>query len=407
MLIIALLAWAVSPDPSSAQGSGSDWETDSDYTGTNGATGAARQVPLPALQPGQHPRIDSVEAGLWMQVDRMEQSLRRSGRIVTDPGLNHYVRGIVCRLAPEHCADIRVYIVQTPNFNASMAANGMMQIWTGLLLRCQNEAQFAYILGHELGHYLRRHSLQRWRNVRNTADAAIFFSMLTAAAGFGFVGDLGQLIALGSIFAYSRDQEREADQIGFDRMRAAGYDPREAAKTWQGLLEERKQEGDSPSFGFFSTHPATDQRVSTLAAKAAALDPAATQMIAAERFNAATAPFRATWLREDIGQRWFARSEVVLQRLIDGGTEPGQIRFFQGEIYRLRQNEGDEDRAVSAYLDAIKLGTGPPETHRSLGLVYWSGAKIDAAKTSFLRYLAAKPGADDREIVEQYINEIE
>jgi len=50
-----------------------------------------------------------------------------------------------------------------------MAPNGMMQVATGLLLRTANEAQLAYVLGHELGHYRRRHSMQRWSDFQAKA----------------------------------------------------------------------------------------------------------------------------------------------------------------------------------------------------------------------------------------------
>ena len=153
------------------------------------------------LKPGERPALDSDEAGLWMAVTRVETSLKTSGHVVTDPALNTYVQGVVCRLAGPHCDDIRVYIVQTPHFNATMAPNGMLQVWTGLLLRADNEAQLAYVLGHEIGHYQRRHTLQAFRDVRAKANATLFFAALTAAAGVGYVGSLVQLAVLSSVFA--------------------------------------------------------------------------------------------------------------------------------------------------------------------------------------------------------------
>ncbi len=140
------------------------------------------------IRPSQRPGVSSDEAGLWMYMDRIESRLKTSGRLVTDPALNAYVRQIVCRLDPVHCADIRIYIVDTPHFNASMAPNGCMQVWTGLMIRAENEAQLAYVLGHEMAHYLRRHTLQQWRTVRDTSSALAFFSLAAAAAGVAHRG---------------------------------------------------------------------------------------------------------------------------------------------------------------------------------------------------------------------------
>ena len=104
------------------------------------------------IQPGERPALASDEAGLWMYMEDMERRLATSGRVINDPALNDYIRDVLCRLAPAYCSDIRFYVVRTPHFNASMAPNGFMQIWSGLILRAQNEAQLAYILGHELAH---------------------------------------------------------------------------------------------------------------------------------------------------------------------------------------------------------------------------------------------------------------
>ena len=92
-------------------------------------------TPWSAPQRFARPLDDSDEGGLWGLMDREEAKLKRSAFLVRDPALNEYVSGIACRLAGDHCPDMRVYLVRTPVFNASMAPNGMMQVWSGLLLR--------------------------------------------------------------------------------------------------------------------------------------------------------------------------------------------------------------------------------------------------------------------------------
>lgn len=356
---------------------------------------------LPDLKPGERPQPGSDEAGLWMQFDRIEEQLRASGRVVDTPALNAYLRGIVCRLAPGHCAHIRIYVVQTPHFNATMAPNGKMEVWTGLLLRASNEAQLAYVLGHELGHYLKRHSVQRMLDVKNKGNALAFFSLLAAGAGVGFVGDLAQLAALYSVYAYSRDQEREADQVGFELMAAAGYAPGEAARIWQGLEEERaKEDEDSPSL-FFSTHPTTEERIETLKKRAQEIgvDGGSTE---AARYAEHLRPYRAGWLREDLRLRRFGASEVLLDRLGRDGPS-AELRYFQGELYRQRRQPGDDDRAIAAYRAALALGGAPPEAWRGLGLALWAKQDMAGARAAFRDYLAARPDADDRAMVESYI----
>src|SRR6185436_15359250 len=136
------------------------------------------------------PLDDSEEGGLWALMDREEARLKR----------------IACRLAGDHCPDMRVYLVRTPVFNASMAPNGMMQVWSGLLLRTSNEAQLAAVLGHEIGHYMARHTLERLRDVKQRAAFGQFLGIAFAAARIGSVGSLAQLGVMASLFSYGRDQ---------------------------------------------------------------------------------------------------------------------------------------------------------------------------------------------------------
>ena len=70
-----------------------------------------------------------------------------------------------------------------------MAPNGMMVVWTGLLLRAQNEAQLAAVIGHEAGHYIKRHSLKTWLDAKARTDLMAFLSIGLAVGGVPGGGD--------------------------------------------------------------------------------------------------------------------------------------------------------------------------------------------------------------------------
>ena len=129
------------------------------------------------------PDPSSDEGGLWAYMDRQEQQLKRSSFLIRDPALNKYVSDIACRLAGEHCPEMRVYLVRTPYFNASMAPNGMMQVWSGLLVRMQNEAQLSAVLGHEIGHYLQRHSVEGLRDAKSRSSFAQILGIALGVVG--------------------------------------------------------------------------------------------------------------------------------------------------------------------------------------------------------------------------------
>lgn len=367
-------------------------------------TGCVASGNVQDIQPGERPDLETDEAGLWMKMDRAEADMRSSGKVVRDPRLQAYLEGIVCDLAPDYCQDIRVYLVRNPGFNASMSPNGAMVVWTGLLLRCENEAQLAFVLGHELAHYIQRHSLKRWRDLRATTSGMAFFQFATAITGFGLVGDLATLGALGGVMAFSRDHEREADRIGLRLAQGAGYSGAEAAKIWDYLQREKDAADDGDGFIFFASHPPSDERRDTLAELATAT--AGKGRRGAEAFRRLTAGHRLAWLRDELRLRDYARMEVLTAHLLESGDAPGAVHFLRGELHRLRGEEGDDGKAVAAYYAALKTRQAPAETYRSLGLVLWSMEKPREAQSAFRHYLRRRPKADDRAMVEDYINQL-
>lgn len=358
--------------------------------------------------PGYRPPLESDEAGLWMRMDELEERLKTSGLLMRDPALNTYLRGIVCRLAGPRCNDIRLYLVRIPEFNASMAPNGVLQIWTGSLLRAENEAQLAYVLGHELGHYLRRHSLQMWRDMRQKSSLFAYFSLLGLVVGIpGYAQDLAQLATIGSLFKFSRDSEREADAIGFELITAVGYDPREAGKLWRALIKERDAAKEPTPWVFFSTHPPTEERIETLNRLAEAIvESQGPKTVGKEPYLIAVGPWRARLLRDELQQRQFARTQVVLDRLLESGTRLGEIYYFQGELYRLRGEKEDRTRAKAAYQRALEYPDVPAEAYRALGLLALKSNEKKQARVFLQRYLELKPQAEDRAMIGTYIEQI-
>ena len=361
---------------------------------------------LADLSPGARPATDTDEAGWWMVMDRTEREVATAGNLVTDDALNAYVSAVACRVAGDHCNDLRVYLINRPAFNATMAPNGMMSVWTGLLLRVRSEAQLATVLGHEFGHYLRRHTLQRMRDVIAMTNGLIFFQIAVGVAGAAPVGDIAALGVLGSIQSYSRDHEREADGYGLLFLYQAGYDVREAAKVWQHLLDERDADPDreQPSI-FFSSHPPSDERQKVLAELGAALHQhGAMTDTGRDRFLAATLPYRHAWLRDELNLRQFESTDVLLDGLLDGDPNPAELYFFKGELRRLRNGDGDNAAAIEFYDRALSAaGNAPPDLHRSRGIVLLRTGDRAAAAEALRAYLTAVPDAPDRLIIEQMI----
>ena len=343
------------------------------------------------------PDLTSDEGGLWSMMDREERQLRRSPFVVRDPQLASYVQDIACRLAGDHCPDVRVHIVRTPMFNANMAPNGMMQIWTGLLLRMENEAQLAAVIGHEIGHYVERHSIERLRDVK----ARTAFGQFLGA--FGLVGAIAQIGILAGAFAYNRDHERAADVISLTLMRKAGYDTAEASRVWTNLIKETSaRAGGDPHNPLFATHPAPAERQETLAKMAEAERGGATNE---EAWRERMKPHLREWLLDEIRRGQHEESIALMSRLIARVPSSADYVYARGEIHRLRAKESDLDAALSDFESAVRIGGEPAETHRGLGLIHRARKQAPQSKAGFERYLELAPNAPDAAMIRSYLEE--
>lgn len=355
---------------------------------------------------GQRPSIESVEGGLWAESDKAEQKAKQSGERNRAPELNAYVSGIVCDLAGDHCPEVRVYVMDRPYFNASMAPNGYMEVWSGLMLRAENEAQLSFVLGHELGHYLEEHSIEQWRVIKARANAAMFFSVITAVAGVGFVGDIVYLGTLASIFGYSREAETEADRMGFDAATSRGYDPASGAALWRNLIAENAK-SDFPKTrermargSLFSTHPLSADRVALLDALAKDKPAGKTE---AERYRAMIRPHLAAWLRDDLRRRDYGQSLHLIDHLMAPGADLGVLRYYRGEAFRMRRGEGDLARARAEYDLAIAYPDAPAAAWREIGDSALRAGDRAGARAALVTYLERAPTASDKALVETRI----
>ncbi|HUN46717.1 MAG TPA: M48 family metallopeptidase [Stellaceae bacterium] len=345
---------------------------------------------------GYRPALSSEEGGLWQAMDKAEAESRTSHFRIRNAELDAYVKEVVCRLAAEQCADVRVYVMRVPYFNAQAAPNGMIQVWSGMLLRTQNEAQFAAVLGHELGHYLQRHSLQRLRDLRDKASAAAWLG-----ASFGLAGGIAGLAVVSGVPGFSRDQEREADRIGFELMVKAGYRPSEVPRVWQNVIAERDSDPEHRERDvFFKSHPDPEEREATLRRLADAAGPGGETYV--ERYQGQLRSLRGSFLEDEIKLRQYPRTLIVLQEIVAAVGEDGEIAYYTGEVYRLRDGAGDDKKAREAYERAIAFGTYPPELHRSLGLMQMRAGESEAHQ-SFAKYLQLRPEASDRAMIQSYM----
>ena len=363
---------------------------------------------IASTRPDERPAAGTDEAELWYAMERIERELQVSPLLVRDPELNAYVRGVLCKVTGDYCRDLRLYIVDVPWFNASMAPNGVMIVWSGSLLRIRDEAQLALVLGHEFGHYRERHTLQQWRKLKRSSAFLGTFGVLASGAGVGVAGMVANLAGLATMMKFTRDKEREADRIGFAQLVAQGYEPQAGVALWDGMLREEEARDYGKPIPVFSTHPQTRERRDDLKAAADAVA-APPHELGVERYRAATRPFLRHWLEGELTRRMFASSIQVITdlRATAPAADAGLYTFYLGEAHRRRGKPPDRVEAAKLYAQAVSQAGAPPEAWREHGLALRAAGNRPAAIAALRHYLQLSPQAEDLAFVTGYLTELE
>ena len=369
----------------------------------------------PLIGAGHRP-ADKDEQGLWQQYERVEEEIAGSNLLIKDPALTGYLGGIAERVGSPAARDLRVYLAHIPEFNAFMAPTGFMVVFSGLLLRMRDEAQLSGVIAHEAGHFLRRHQIRAWRDMKRKTAA---MNVLAVGAGVGgaaagvYAGDLVQLAQLGgilSLFAYGRELEAEADAMGLRQITEAGYDPRAMPEIWQQLIGETeasaamRRKRRRRGYSLLASHPAPEQRMSDLRASAQEIASPRSTERNRESYLAAIGAHRKTMLDDQVKLNDPGASLYIINNLAKDGWN-GLLRYYEGEVWRLRGRKGDNALAARSYAAAITLPDAPAEAWRAHGYGLLRDGRRDEGKAALGRYLAIAPNAPDAAMVRHMLGQ--
>lgn len=364
------------------------------------ATGASQAMPAQSAvlsSSAAYEPQDAVEKGLWLEMDEAERQIRASKFLIEDAELNAYVKAVLCRtVGADKCSSARIYLIRTPQFNAAMAPNGMMLVWSGLLLRARNEAELATVLGHEFAHFEAQHSLQSFRDIKAKSDAITWL-------GFVPGGLLAQIGLMGSVFRFNREMEKRADMAALDYLGASGYDPMAASQIWEqfrGEMEAAKAGNatvlSEESTSFFSSHPNSKDRMEYLRAAARRKAPSADN--GAERYRAAIGRWWPRLIDDQVKLNDFAATEYLLAGMARGEWS-ADLLYARAELYRARGKGGDVVSAERFYRQSVALDPGLAESWKGLGLVLLRQGKAMEGRRMLRRYLDLAPEASDRAMI--------
>ena len=173
-------------------------------------------------------------------------------------------------------SDFTVTLLNSPVNNAFAIPGGYIYVTRQLMALMNDEAELAGVLGHEVGHVAAQHSKKRQSAATRNSILGVLAGVLGGAIGDngGLLGGLGGLlqnnamkVAQLATLGFSRSQELEADQLGVQYLRKAGYDPLALSTVLASLanqtnLDARLSGGDARALPeWASTHPDPASRV--------------------------------------------------------------------------------------------------------------------------------------------------
>lgn len=330
--------------------------------------------------------------------------------------LEGYVGGIAQRLVavarPRPFA-YRVRIVKNGSINAFTFGGGLLYVHAGLLGRVDNEAQLAMVLAHEIAHVTERHVPRG----------------IEAAYGLQVIGQLGAKAtssarlpaeALQKAYDYSmnaavnghgRGLETEADEVGLEYMTRAGYDPREAPRTFGVLLKEYGDSSALKNF-FWENHPTNTARIerTTQLVKDKYADSTSgrSPVVDTDEFRQRTRSIVVALGIIDYNQRRLDGARAMFEKAARADAADPRPHYYLGKI-TLDTGTGREalDGAIAHLVSATAANPSYAPAYRELGLAYSRQGESAKAVDALTRYVTLAPNSDDAGQIQAAIRQLQ
>jgi len=155
-------------------------------------------------------------------------------------------------------------VVNTDVINAFALPGGFIYVNRGVINRASNEAELAGVLAHEIEHVVQRHSVKQMEQVQQANIGVGLACALTRVCANPATQAAIQVGGSAVFAKFSRADEVQADEGGFQNLVRAGINPNGMLTFFQKLLAEEQQSGGSNASAWFSDHPGTQDRIADI-----------------------------------------------------------------------------------------------------------------------------------------------
>ena len=226
--------------------------------------------------------------GNWYSTDweirvgkQYSMEIEKSAHLVTDPVIVEYVNRVGQNLVKNSDAKVpfTIKVIDSDEINAMALPGGFFYVNSGLIMNCDEEAELAGVMAHEISHVIAHHAARQQTKMNYAQIGSIPLIIMTQGTWTGYgIYEASQLAIPLTFLKFSRADEAEADFLGVQYMYKAGYDPQSFITLFEKLdaLEKHKPGTLAKAF---SDHPQTPDRIANSEDEIATILPAKPEYI--------------------------------------------------------------------------------------------------------------------------------
>lgn len=301
------------------------------------------------------------------------------------------------------------FYIQNTSVPNAFALPGYVAITRGLLSEMENEAQFAAVMGHEVGHVMARHTAQRISRMQLQQLGLVLGGVALQDVKGGdallAVGAMGSSLLL---LSYDRDQEIQSDRLGVKYMANLGYDPHEALSAHKVLERSvdnylsragKSRSEDTLISNLLSTHPRTEVRLSEIQEMINQLPPYSVKNDGKFKsgFQKKTKSLQEInriyhlydSAEQDYQKKNYNEAEKKLEQAIKLNSSQAPFHNLYGLIKLQKKNYAEADKAFGK---ALSLSPGYQPSIYGRALVHYYNGNYAQAIQGFNKSLDAFPG---------------
>ena len=207
--------------------------------------------------------------------------------LINDPEIVRYINVLgdsIAHVTSRRDLDWHFFVVNSSEVNAFAVPGGYVYVNRGLIERARTMDELAGVVGHEIGHVVKRHTVKQMQQEQGANIGITLACVLTGVCNNQATGTAINVGATALFAKFSRGDEAEADEEGFRNVVRAGISPEGLVTMFQTLINERQRSPGTVD-AWFATHPLEEDRIADVQRLINTLTPAQLAPLAKDSKN--------------------------------------------------------------------------------------------------------------------------